>query len=145
MLKEEQNKVVELYISTNTNKKRSKNNEIQLDENGVLKDRFYAKNSNRLILVTTLGAYALAKENNIKIFHGDLGENILIDADISHLRAGDTLKIGEVLLEVTQNCTLCNGLSVLNPKLPKILKDDRGVFVKTVTNGTIKIGDRVII
>jgi len=145
MLKEEQDKVIELYISTDTDKKRSKNNEIQLDENGVLKDRFYAKNSNRLILVTTLGAYILAKENNIEIFHGDLGENILINADISHLRTGDTLKIGEVLLEVTQNCTLCNGLSVLNPKLPKILKDDRGIFVKTVTNGTIKIGDRVII
>ncbi len=138
------NKVLKLFITTNDDKKRFEKEIIEIDENGVLGDKFYAKNSNRLILVTTLGAYALAKDKEIELAHGALGENILIDTDISHLHAGDRFQIGEVILEITQNCTLCNGLSVLDKKLPKILKDDRGVFVKTLTHGTIKIGDKIV-
>ena len=74
---------------------------------------------------------------------GDLGENIIVDCDIYHLKPQDRFKIGDIELEVTQNCTLCNGLSKINPKLPKLLKDGRGLFVKAVTSGCVKKDDKV--
>ncbi|MCX6074550.1 MAG: MOSC domain-containing protein [Campylobacterales bacterium] len=138
-------RVLALFISVVNEKKRVHKEKLELDENGVLEDKFYAKNNSRLILITSIAAYTLAKESGVELEYGSLGENILIDKNINHLTVGNQFKIGEIILEITQNCTLCNGLSIINPKLPEILKNDRGVFAKTVTNGIIKKGDSVII
>ena len=137
--------VLALFISVQNEKKRVDKEKLELDENGVLDDKFYAKNNDRLILITSSVAYSLAKESGVELEYGSLGENILIDKNINHLTVGNQFKIGEVVLEITQNCTLCNGLSIIHPRLPEILKNDRGVFAKTVTNGIIKKGDSVII
>jgi len=138
-------RVLALFISVVNEKKRVHKEKLELDENGVLEDKFYAKNNSRLILITSIAAYTLAKESGVELEYGSLGENILIDKNINHLTVGNQFKIGEIILEITQNCTLCNGLAIINPKLPEILKNDRGVFAKTVTNGIIKKGDSVII
>jgi MOSC domain-containing protein YiiM len=135
-------KVLKLFISLKGEKKRQFKETIFIDELGVEEDKFYAKDINRLILITSTDAYKIAKDNQIELEHGDLGENILIDGNINHLNVGDRFSIGEATLEITQNCTLCNGLSLLDPKLPKVLKDDRGIFAKAVNDKSgIKIGD----
>ena len=77
--------------------------------------------------------------------YGSLGENILMDYNPYHLQVGDQIKVGELTLEITQNCTLCKGLSKVDSKAPKLLKDHRGIFAKTVTDGTISIADTVYI
>jgi len=136
-------RVLALFISVDDEKKRVHKEKLELDENGVLGDKFYAKNNNRLILVTSIRAYTLAKECGVELEQGILGENILIDQNINHLTVGDQFTIGDVVLEITQNCTLCNGLSIIDSTLPVILKNDRGVFVKTVTSGVIERDDRV--
>ncbi|MDP3265828.1 MAG: MOSC domain-containing protein [Sulfuricurvum sp.] len=138
-------RVLALFVSVNNEKKRVQKEKLELDENGVLEDKFYAKNNNRLILITSVNAYALAKSNGVDLEYGSLGENILIDQNINTLATGEQFKIGEIVLEVTQNCTLCNGLSILDPKLPEVLKNDRGLFAKAITSGIIKKDDIIII
>ena len=138
-------RVLALFISVDNEKKRVPKEKLELDEKGVLEDKFYAKNSNRLILITSTIAYALAKSNGVDLEYGSLGENILIDQNINTLAVGKQFKVGEVVLEVTQNCTLCNGLSILDPKLPEVLKNDRGLFAKAITSGIIKKDDIIII
>ncbi len=138
-------RVLALFISVDNEKKRLSKEQLELDDKGVLEDKFYAKNNNRLILITSTTAYALAKNSGVELEYGSLGENILIDQAINELAIGDRFRIGEMLLEVTQNCTLCNGLSILDSKLPEILKNDRGLFAKAVTNGIIKKNDIIII
>lgn len=138
-------RVIALFISVDNEKKRLTKDILELDEKGVLEDKFYAKNNNRLILITSTAAYVLARSSGVELEYGSLGENILIDQAINELAIGDRFKIGETLLEVTQNCTLCNGLSMIDPKLPEILKNDRGIFAKAVTNGLIKKDDIIII
>jgi MOSC domain-containing protein YiiM len=137
-------RVLALFISVDNDKKRVSKKELELDEMGVLEDKFYAKNPNRLILIASTAAYALAKNCGVELEYGSLGENILIDQNINHLSLGDRLKIGDVVLEITQNCTLCNGLSLLDPKLPEVLKNDRGLFAKAIVSGTIKKDDIII-
>lgn len=137
-------RVLALFISVDNEKKRADKEKLELDEKGVLEDKFYAKNANRLILITSATAYALAKSSGVELEYGGLGENILIDQNINTLITGDRFKIGEVLLEVTQNCTLCNGLSIIDPRLPEILKNDRGFFAKAITNGIVKKDDIII-
>lgn len=138
-------RVLALFISVDNEKKRVSKEKLELDEKGVLEDKFYAKNTNRLILITSTAAYALAKSSGVELEYGSLGENILVDQNINSLAIGNQFKIGDMLLEVTQNCTLCNGLSVLDSKLPEILKYDRGLFAKAITNGIIKKDDIISI
>ncbi len=136
-------KVLNLFISIKGEISRLSKEEISLDEKGVKEDKFYSKDNLRAILITSSSSYTLAQSNNISMIKGDLGENIIVDCDIYHLKPQDRFKIGDIELEVTQNCTLCNGLSKINPKLPKLLKDGRGVFVKAVTSGCVKKDDNV--
>ena len=140
-----QGKVIALYVTKDDAiKKREKTDEIKIDIDGIKDDKFYAKDSARAILITSIDSYKLAKENNIDLDEGALGENILIDINPYHLLPGETLQIGDTLLEITQNCTLCKGLSTLNSKLPKLLKNDRGVFAKLINDASlIKINDTV--
>ncbi|MBT5935365.1 MOSC domain-containing protein [Sulfurimonas sp.] len=138
-------KVLALFITLNDgNKTRKSIKSIHVDELGIKNDKFYSKDSMRSILLSSSDSYRLTKEQGISIEEGLLGENILLSINPYHLKHGDTLKIGSTYLEITQNCTLCNGLSKVNPRLPKILKSDRGIFAKYIKGSSeIKVDDKV--
>jgi len=138
-------KVIALYITKDdAQKTRLTPTEIAVDEHGIKDDKFYAKDSQRAILITSIQSYELTEAHDIQLKNGSLGENILIDINPYHLLPGETLKIGDTILEITQNCTLCKGLTSINPKLPKLLKKDRGIFAKVISGPSlIKISDIV--
>jgi MOSC domain-containing protein YiiM len=138
-------KVLDLFISKSCETERPGEDALSVDPRGVVGDKFYDKDENRLILVSSTHSYELAKSEGVEINWGDLGENIVIDLNPYHLQPGDIITIGEAELEVTQHCTLCKGLSKLNPKLPKLLKDDRGIFTKARHQAQINKGDPVTI
>ena len=134
-----QGRVIKLFVTLNDkDKTREAQQKIFLDESGIQSDKFYGKNPMRSVLITSIDSYAITQENEIDIEHGSLGENILIDINPYALTPGSQIKIGNALLEITQNCTLCKGLSTLNSKLPKLLKNDRGIFAKVI-NGSFEI------
>ena len=114
-----------------------------LDGKGIVKDKHYDKDINKSVLITSLESYSLAKSHGIDATHGSLGENILIDYNPYLLATGSRLIIGEVTLEISQACTLCKSLTSIDSRLPKLLKDDRGIFAKVVDAGYIKHGDAV--
>jgi len=145
MKENNQGEVIKLYITKNDkNKTRVSMPSINLDFQGIIDDKFYAKNNQRAILITSKDSYNLAQKNNINIEAGVLGENILIDINPYNLLGGDKVQIGDVILEITQNCTLCKGLTTINSKLPKLLKNDRGIFATLISNpSSIKVGDKV--
>ncbi len=131
-----------LYTTTDT---KTLTKELFLDEKGVLKDKHYGKNIERSVLLTSLDSYDLVKNNGVNISYGDLGENILMDYNPYHLTVGIRLKIGTVILMVSQYGTFCKGLAKVHAKLPKLLRDGRGIFVRVVEPGSIKEGDAVYI
>lgn len=131
--------IEELYISKEDIKDRLSQSEIVVDEKGVFIDKFYGKDIERSILLTSLEAYTLAEKNNLgKIPHGKLGENILVDFSLDKLKEGDRIKIGKVVLEISRKCTLCNHLSEVHKDLPTLLKDHRGLFAKAIEGGIIE-------
>ena len=144
-MKHQNGKVLQLYITKNdAGKTRLKKECVSLDEQGIKEDKFYSKDSQRAILITSKESYELAQKNDIDILDGLLGENILIDINPYSLLPGNRLQIGDALLEITQNCTLCKGLTSVNSKLPKLLKNDRGIFAKALNDATICINDPVV-
>ncbi len=121
-------------------------NYMRLDRGGVLGDKFYQKNIDRSVLISTIESYELARAKGIEVSFGSLGENILMDFNPYNLPQNSRIKVGdEVVLEISQHCTLCKSLTSIDNRLPKLLKDDRGIFARVIKNGEIKSGDRVYI
>lgn len=106
-------------------------------------DKFYSKDIQRSVLIASSHSYKMAVEKAIELSFGELGENIVIDYNIYGLDLGKQIKIADVILEVSQTCTLCKSLSKVNNKLPKLLKNDRGLFFKVIQGGKIQKGNEV--
>ncbi len=136
-------RVAGLFISKKGDSQRTAMSSIILDEMGVLEDKFYAKDIDRSILLTSLDSYNLAKEHSIDIPFGYLGENILMDFNPYKIPIKTKLQIGEAVVEISQNCTICNHLSTVDKRLPKLLKNDRGIFAKVIKSAAIKIDDKI--
>ncbi|MDQ1264219.1 MAG: hypothetical protein QG559_1220 [Campylobacterota bacterium] len=136
-------KVIKLFISKKGDSQRYEESFIELDEEGVIGDKFYAKDTIRSVLITSTDSYELVQKYDIEIPHGYLGENILMDFNPYSLPVGSQLKIGSALLEISQNCTICNHLSTIDKRVPKLLKNDRGIFAKVVQGGKISQEDDI--
>jgi len=134
-------KIHELFYSTNDG--RIHTDKLTLDSKGVIEDKYYDKDMQRSVLIASLESYELALSHDIDVPHSALGENLLIDYNPYHLSPGARLAIGELILEISQNCTLCNSLTKVNNKLPKLLKNDRGIFAKVIKGGVINKGDNI--
>ncbi len=140
---QEVGKVLSLYISNKEMPHPVEKKKINVDIKGIINDKHYNKDIERAILISSTASYALVKSHLIDIPYGILGENLLVDFNPYALPTGSQLKIGNAVLEISQNCTLCNHLSKIDKKLPKLLKNDRGIFGKVVQEGTISEGDAI--
>ena len=134
-------KILELFYSTTDG--RVNTTKLALDGKGVIEDKYYNKDIQRSVLITSRDSYSLAASHGIDAPYSTLGENLLIDYNPYHLRPGARLVIGDLVLEISQNCTLCKSLAKVDARLPKLLKDDRGVFAKVISSGTIQKGDNI--
>ena len=133
--------IFSLFYATSNGRTSAKG--LLFDEKGIVEDKHYDKDIERSVLITSLDSYKLVKSHDIDVSYGALGENLLVDYNPYQLLAGDRLKIGNVTLEISQHCTLCKSFTKINTKLPKLLKDDRGIFAKVVESGNIKEGDAI--
>lgn len=139
MQKKEAGKVLKLFISESGKSGRVEQPQLCLDANGVLNDKFYGKDVERSVLISSVDSYKLTMEHNIEMKYGDLGENIVVDFNPYSLPTNTLIKIGDVVLEIIQRCTLCKSLSKIDSRVPQLLKDDRGVFAKVIEAGTINV------
>jgi MOSC domain-containing protein YiiM len=144
-MKTEVGKVIKLFISREEAPKRQNRLELYLKREGVIDDKFYNRDIERSVLLSSLSSYEMALERGISMEYGLLGENILIDYNPYLLPIGTQLEMGEVVIEIARNCTICKHLSVVDKRLPKLLKDDRGIFIKVIKEGKIEEGDEVYI
>ena len=110
---------------------------------GIKGDKFAGKNLDSTVLITGIEAYEIARASGIEIDYGSLGENILLNFNTNILRLGDILTIGNAQIQIMQKCTICNHLSVYDKRLPKLIKNDRGLYCKIVKSGTILKGMKV--
>lgn len=134
-------KILELFYSTKN--ARISTSQLSLDEKGVVEDKYYNKDIQRSVLIASEQSYILALSNAIDVPFGVLGENILIDYNPYNLAPGVKIKIGDLVLEISQNCTICNSLAKVDDRLPELLKNDRGIFAKVISSGVIHKGDNI--
>lgn len=140
---QEVGKVLSLFISSEESSNHIEKEEIIVDTKGIVEDKHYNADIQKSVLITSTESYELLQRNHIDIAYGSLGENLLIDYNPYTLPIGTRLQIANVILEISQNCTLCNHLSRINKQVPKLLKNDRGIFAKVIQSGSIKVDDSI--
>ncbi len=104
----------------------------------------------RAVLLYTLDKLDELKQEGWDLNIGDLGENITLNIPYNELIVGKQIKIGDLLIEVTEECKPCNNLSVL-PCVGKerinefiiTMKGRRGMYAKVLQEGTIRVEDSV--
>jgi MOSC domain-containing protein YiiM len=75
---------------------------------------------------------------------GMIRENITTEGlNVNGLQPGESLRVGETLLEVTMACTPCGQMEDLRPGLRKEIRGRRGMFCRVVKGGTIRQGDTI--
>ncbi|CCF84327.1 putative MOSC domain [Nitrolancea hollandica Lb] len=90
---------------------------------------------------------ALNKQLDIDLQPGDLAENFLVTGlgDLTDLQAGDRVRIGEVVLEVTGQNRPCATIGVHHPLLVKSIHGRRGIVAVVLVTGIARPGDPVTV
>ena len=82
--------------------------------------------------------------DELKLAPGSIYENVVIDGiDVMGLQEGQNLRLGEALVTVTIPCEPCIQMERIRQGLRGSLQNRRGMFVRVVAEGTVRVGDPV--
>jgi len=75
---------------------------------------------------------------------GDFAENLLVEGfDLSKLKLGDRVLVGETLLEVTQIGKECHSHCAIYEAAGDCIMPRLGIFCRVVRGGTVRCGDTI--
>ncbi len=134
--------IIKLYKANKETKQMDPMESLELQLGGVIGDKYFGR-EDREVLISSITGYQLALEHGISMKYGTLGENILTNIQLSNLSIGDKLQIRDVTLEISMLCPVCTHLATIEKKLPKLIKNDRGIFAKVIQGGEITMNDTI--
>lgn len=74
---------------------------------------------------------------------GAFGENLVVDGiELNKLPIGQKIKIGEVLLEVTQIGKKCHDKCAIYYQVGECIMPKNGIFTRVLKGGKVKVGDK---
>lgn len=80
----------------------------------------------------------------LELSPGTIRENITTEGlNVNGLSIGESLRVGEALLEVAMPCTPCGLMEAIRPGLRKELRGRRGMLCNVLEGGRIRTGDRI--
>ena len=112
---------------------------VQVIAGGLDGDRHAGHSKRRQILL--LSGSVL---DELHIEPGTISENVVIDGlDVMALQQGQELRMGEAVVSVTIPCDPCIQMDRIRYGLQDALQYRRGMFVKVVAPGIVRVGDPV--
>ena len=77
---------------------------------------------------------------------GIVRENVTTEGlNVNALAVGQSLKIGDVELQVSMVCAPCEQIEALRPGLQAAMERKRGILCKVVRGGVLKRGDEIVL
>jgi MOSC domain-containing protein YiiM len=87
---------------------------------------------------------AMETLEELDVAPGAVKENITTRGiELRALQAGERLRIGEALLEITIRCDPCDRMEEIRPGLKEELGGRRGMLARVVEGGRIRVGDSI--
>jgi MOSC domain-containing protein YiiM len=82
--------------------------------------------------------------NELNIEPGAIYENVVVDGlDVMELQEGQQLRLGDAVVVVTIPCEPCIQMDRVRRGLQDALQNRRGMFVKVISPGVIRVGDAI--
>lgn len=136
-------KIAAVNISSEKGEKKSPVEIGELIENFGLKGDAHGGNWHRQISLLAQESIDKMRVSGLyELTYGDFAENITTEGIVLHkLPIGTRLKIGDVLLEVTQVGKECHNGCAIKEKVGKCIMPLEGIFAKVITGGKIKAGE----
>ena len=83
--------------------------------------------------------------DELRLQPGQLYENVVIDGlDVMSLREGEEFRLGTARVAVTIPCEPCVQMNRVRSGLKEQLVDARGMFVKVIEPGIVRVGDTMV-
>ncbi|MDK2922039.1 MAG: hypothetical protein PWR24_1596 [Desulfonauticus sp.] len=135
-------KIVAISIASQKGVKKENVQEALLKEEHGLVGDAHAGPWHRQVSLLALESIEKMHRKLPQLKPGDFAENITtLGLDLTSLPLGSKLKIGEVLLEVTQIGKKCHQKCNIFYSVGFCVMPKEGIFAKVLNGGTIKVGD----
>lgn len=139
-------KVVSINISKTKGTTKEPVKEATVIENyGIKEDAHADSHWHRQISLLGVESIQKMKDKGLNLNYGDFAENITTEGiDLLSLPLGTKLKIGEVILEITQHGKKCHSKCEIFKIVGDCIMPKEGVFTRVIKGGKIKVGDEII-
>jgi MOSC domain-containing protein YiiM len=82
--------------------------------------------------------------DELNLTPGSISENLVIDGiDVMGLQKGQSLRLGQATVTVTIPCEPCIQMDRVRAGLRESLQNRRGMFVRVLVEGMVRVGDPV--
>lgn len=135
--------VISVNVSTVKGSQKESVDTIEVDENGVIGDAHYRTSGKEISMLDKDIVDRFTEENGMDALHsGVMGENITIRADGKFTpQVGEEIRIGEVILIVTQIGKKCHGDGcAIFRNIGKCVMPSAGIFCSVREGGVIAPG-----
>lgn len=139
-------RVISINISGRKGIKKKPVHEAILKENyGIEGDAHASFQWHRQISLLAVESIQKMKKKGLSLNYGDFAENITTEGiDLSSIQLGTKLKIGEVIIEITQHGKKCHSKCEIFNVVGDCIMPREGVFARVLKGGKIKIGDEIL-
>jgi MOSC domain-containing protein YiiM len=80
----------------------------------------------------------------LELLPGTIRENVTtVGLNVNGLELGETLRVGQTLLEVTMICTPCGLMDKIRPGLRREIRGRRGMLCRVLQGGMLRPGDAI--
>lgn len=138
-------KILAVNISKARGEKKTNVNEAFVKENWGIEIDAHSGEGHRQVSLLSLSSVNKMRDLGANVVYGDFAENFTLDGiEVSALPLGTQLKIGEVILEVTQigkECT--NKACAIKKQVGTCVMPREGIFTRVISSGLVKVGDTI--
>jgi len=117
--------------------------DLDCDPSGIVGSRDYEDTVDFTMVLVCKKSYDIIEEAELVLGDGVLMEDIFVDVDLYHLKAGSIIEIGDAIFEVRGLCEDYRYLYAFAPELPELLEKQRGLIIAPIDYGSIAVGSDI--
>lgn len=137
-----QGKIVAVCTSKNKGERKKNVGEAQLLVDLGLEGDAHAGFMHRQVSLLALESIEKMRQKGLDVHPGDFAENLTTEGlDLPALPIGTKLRIGEVLMEVSQIGKVCHNRCNIYYQAGDCVMPKEGIFAIVVTGGRVAVGD----
>ena len=135
-------KILALCISEKKGTLKTEINEANFIEDFGIENDAHAGKWHRQVSLLEFNKIDEFRKKGANVDFGAFGENIVLEGiELHTLPMGQLIKIGDVLLEVTQIGKKCHDKCQIYYQVGECIMPKNGIFTKVLKGGKVKVGD----